>query len=168
MFRRKIYSQLLEWKREYAGKYALMIEGARRVGKSTIIQEFAKNEYDSFILLRFDKPDTRILDLFSRLNDLDRFFLLLQQYTNVRLKNRKSAIIFDEVQLFPMARQAIKVLLEDGRYDYYETGSLVSIKKNVKDILIPSEEHTISMYPMDFEEFLWAKGNDMAMPAIRE
>ena len=168
MFRRKIYSQLLEWKREYAGKYALMIEGARRVGKSTIIQEFAKNEYDSFILLRFDKPDTRILDLFSRLNDLDRFFLLLQQYTNVRLKNRKSAIIFDEVQLFPLARQAIKVLLEDGRYDYYETGSLVSIKKNVKDILIPSEEHTIRMYPMDFEEFLWAKGNDMAMPAIRE
>ena len=168
MFRRKIYDRILEWKRRSNGRYALMIEGARRIGKSTIIEEFVKNEYGSYILIRFDRPNTRILKLFEMMDDLDRFFLLLQQRTGVRLEERNSAIVFDEVQLFPVARQAIKALVEDGRYDYYETGSLISIKKNVSKILIPSEEHTMEMYPMDFEEFLWARGDEITMPIIRE
>ena len=168
MFRRKIYSKLASWKAEKAGEYALMIQGARRVGKSTIIEEFVRNEYDTYIVIRFEKANKDILKLFDSMDDLDRFFLELQLYTHVQLKERHSAIVFDEVQLFPLARQAIKTLVADGRYDYYETGSLISIKKNVKDILIPSEEDTINMYPMDFEEFLWATGDTMTMDYIRD
>ena len=168
MFRRKIYDDIKLWKDQKAGEYALMIEGPRRVGKSTIIEEFAKNEYRSYIMIKFEEAGDEVKELFYNLSNLDRFFLLLQQYAGVRLYERKSAIVFDEVQLFPLARQAIKTLVEDGRYDYYETGSLISIKKNVQDILIPSEEDSIYMHPMDFEEFLWATGNDMAMPFIRD
>ena len=145
-----------------------MIQGARRVGKSTIIEEFVKNEYESYIMVKFEKADDDIKDLFHHLDDLDRFFLHLQMFAGVQLKERRSAIVFDEVQLFPLARQSIKTLVEDGRYDYYETGSLISIKKNVQKILIPSEEDTIDMYPMDFEEFLWATGDEMTMPFIRD
>jgi len=168
MFRRKIYDDLKQWKDTKAGKHALLIEGARRVGKSTIIEEFVRNEYRSYILIRFEKVGRNIKNLFEDLGDLDRFFLYLQQYTGVMLYERQSAIVFDEVQLFPLARQSIKVLLEDGRYDYYETGSLISIKKNVQNILIPSEEDTMHMYPMDFEEFLWARGEETVMPFIRK
>ena len=144
-----------------------MIEGARRVGKSTIIEEFVRNEYRSYILIRFEKVGNEVRDLFRNMNNLDRFFLYLQQYMGADLYERESAIVFDEVQLFPLARQAIKTLVEDGRYDYYETGSLISIKKNVQDILIPSEEDTIYMHPMDFEEFLWASGDTKTMDFIR-
>jgi len=168
MFRRKIYDDLKQWKDTKTGKHALLIEGARRVGKSTIIEEFVRNEYRSYILIRFEKVGRNIKNLFEDLGDLDRFFLYLQQYTGVMLYERQSAIVFDEVQLFPLARQSIKVLLEDGRYDYYETGSLISIKKNVQNILIPSEEDTMHMYPMDFEEFLWARGEETVMPFIRK
>ncbi len=168
MFRRKIYDELLSWKKRKAGRYALMIEGARRVGKSTIIEKFVKDQYKSHIILRFERVGENIKGLFKDLDDLDRFFLYLQQYTGVDLHERDSAIVFDEVQLFPLARQAIKTLVEDGRYDYYETGSLISIKRNVKDILIPSEEDTMLMHPMDFEEYLWARGDDRTMPFIRK
>ena len=168
MFKRKIYGEIKAWKDQSNGNYALMIEGPRRVGKSTIIEEFVKNEYKSYILIKFEETGEDIKRLFDNLSDLDRFFLLLQQYTKTRLYNRESAIVFDEVQLFPLARQSIKTLVEDGRYDYYETGSLISIKKNVKNILIPSEEDSIYMHPMDFEEFLWATGDEMTMPFIRE
>lgn len=145
-----------------------MIEGARRVGKSTILEEFVKNEYKSYIFIRFEKTGPDIKGLFENLDNLDDFFLNLQQLTGSRLYEHQSAIVFDEVQLFPLARQAIKTLVEDGRYDYYETGSLISIKKNVQNILIPSEEDVIYMHPMDFEEFLWAHGDDMTMPLIRD
>ncbi|MBQ8179287.1 MAG: ATP-binding protein [Candidatus Methanomethylophilaceae archaeon] len=167
MFRRKIYDDLKAWKDRKGGRYALMVEGARRVGKSTIVEEFVRNEYESYILVKFERVGDEIRDLFQRMDDLDRFFLHLQQYAGVRLHERRSAIVFDEVQLFPLARQAIKVLVEDGRYDYYETGSLISIKKNVRNILIPSEEDTIHMFPMDFEEFLWARGDTVTMPMVR-
>lgn len=158
MFKRKVYDQLLEWKRVWNGKYACLLEGARRVGKTTIAQEFARNEYDSYILIDFSNVSREMLDIFNDISRLDRFFLRLQVETGVQLYERRSVIIFDEIQLFPKARQAIKHLVKDGRYDYIETGSLISIKKNVKDILIPSEEHKICVYPMDYEEFLWATG----------
>ena len=167
MFRRKIYDEILSWKKKKAGRYALLIEGARRVGKSTIIEEFVRREYDSYVIISFEKAKTEIKDLFKRMDDLDSFFLYLQQLSGTTLHERRSAIVFDEVQLFPLARQSIKTLVEDGRYDYYETESLISIKKNVKDILIPSEEDTIRMYPMDFEEFLWARGDEMTMPFVK-
>jgi len=167
MFRRKIYDAMRSWKEENSGRCALMIEGARRVGKSTIIEEFVRNEYASYIIIRFEKAGEEVKELFRHMNDLDRFFLYLQQFYGVELQERKSAIVFDEVQLFPLARQSIKILVEDGRYDYYETGSLISIKGNIRDILIPSEEDTMYMYPMDFEEFLWARGDTMTMPFIR-
>ncbi|MBR6910763.1 MAG: AAA family ATPase, partial [Candidatus Methanomethylophilaceae archaeon] len=167
MFRRKIYDAMKSWKEENSGRCALMIEGARRVGKSTIIEEFVRNEYASYIIIRFEKVGEEVKELFRHMNDLDRFFLYLQQFYGVELQERKSAIVFDEVQLFPLARQSIKILVEDGRYDYYETGSLISIKENIRDILIPSEEDTMYMYPMDFEEFLWARGDTMTMPFIR-
>lgn len=157
-FKRKIYSKFLEWKKESDGKTALLIEGARRIGKSTIVEEFAKNEYDSYILIDFAFASQQIKDLFNDLSNLNTFFRMLQFYTNKNLIERKSLIIFDEVQKFPLARQAIKVLVKDHRYDYIETGSLISIKENVKDILIPSEERKIQMYPMDYEEFCWAIG----------
>lgn len=154
MFKRKIYEKIKEWKRESNGKTALLIEGARRVGKSTIVEEFAKMEYDSYILIDFSVASAQIRELFDDMSDLNYFFLQLQLQYKVDLIERKSVIIFDEVQLCPYARQAIKTLVKDGRYDYIETGSLISIKKNVKDILIPSEERKLQMHPMDFEEFL--------------
>lgn len=154
MFERKVYNQLLHWKNNYSDSYAVLLEGARRVGKSTIAKMFAENEYKSYILLDFSKVDQNIKDLFDELDNLDLFFIMLQAYTQVTLYEKESVIIFDEVQLFPKARQAIKHLVKDGRYSYIETGSLISIKKNVKDILIPSEEMKISVYPMDYEEFL--------------
>lgn len=167
--RRKIYDQLLQWKEKSGGKTALLIDGARRVGKSFIAEEFAKNEYESYILIDFNSVSKDITDLFEHyLNDLDTFFMYLSGYYNVKLQERKSIIVFDEVQLFPRARAAIKYLVADGRFDYLETGSLVSIKRNVKDIVIPSEERHIKMNPMDYEEFLWALGNDTLMDIIRD
>lgn len=163
MFKRKVYDKLLSWKNEYKGKYACLLEGARRVGKTTIAEEFAKNEYKSYILLDFSIVSKAIRSAFDDISDLDRFYLRLQAETGVELFERKSVIIFDEIQLFPKARQAIKHLVKDGRYDYIETGSLISIKKNVKDILIPSEEHKINVYPMDYEEFLQAVGKNPAV-----
>lgn len=160
IFKRKIYNQILKWKEENKGKSALLIEGPRRVGKSTIVKEFAKKEYESSIIIDFNKTSPEIRDLFNNLMDLDYIFLYLQTVYKVSLVNRKSVIVFDEVQKCPQARQAIKYLVEDGRYDYIETGSLISIKKNTENITIPSEEDRISMHPMDFEEFEWAIGND--------
>lgn len=160
MFKRKIYNKMLVWKGESDGKTALLIEGARRIGKSTVAEEFAKREYESYILIDFAKTSKEIRSLFDDVSDLNYLFLQLQLQYKTDLHERKSVIIFDEVQLCPMARQAIKSLVQDHRYDYIETGSLISIRKNVKDILIPSEERKISMYPMDYEEFLWAVGDD--------
>ena len=166
--KRKIYDELLEWKKSSVGKTALLIDGARRVGKSYIALEFAKTEYKSHILIDFNKIGSDVKDLIDNsLNDLDTLFLYLSEYFSVKLRERESVIIFDEVQLFPRARAAIKYLVADGRFDYIETGSIVSIKKNVKDIVIPSEERRIKMNPMDFEEFLWAIGNDTLMPLIK-
>lgn len=156
IYRRKLYDKMLSWKKENDGRTALLIKGARRIGKSTIAEEFAQREYESYILLDFSNISKEIMNLFDDIFDLDYFFLRLQSLTNKSLVRRKSVIVFDEVQLCPKARQAIKHLVKDRRYDYIETGSLLSIKKNVKDIVIPSEETRLSMYPMDFEEFLWA------------
>ena len=167
VFKRKIYHEILEWKERRSDKYALLIKGARRVGKSTIAEEFAKREFKSYILIDFAHTSKSIIELFEDMYDLDFFFLQLQQLTGVRLYEKESVIIFDEVQLLPKARQAIKYLVADGRYKYIETGSLLSIKKNTKDILIPSEEHKISMYPMDFEEFLWAIGDEISTETIK-
>ena len=159
MFQRKIYNQFIKWKQESDGKTALLIEGARRIGKTTVVEEFAKREYKSYILIDFSKASKEVRELFEDVSDLNYIFLRLQLIFNVDLYERNSLIIFDEVQLCPMARQAIKHLVKDHRYDYIETGSLISIQKNIKDILLPSEERKISMYPMDFEEFLWAMGD---------
>lgn len=156
IFRRKIYNQLKEWKEKYSGSYACMVEGARRVGKSTVTEEFAKNEYKTYIKIDFSEITDEMMDVFHDIANLDIFFLRLQEAARTRLYERDSVIIFDEVQLYPKARQAIKHLVKDGRYDYIETGSLISIKKNVKNIVIPSEEHKLQMYPMDYEEFLLA------------
>lgn len=166
--KRKIYDKLLKWKQEENGESALLINGARRIGKSYIVEEFAKKEYRSYILIDFNKASAEIKQLFmDYLDNLDTFFTYLSAYTNKPLFERQSLIIFDEVQLFPRARTAIKYLVADHRYDYIETGSLVSIKKNVQDIMIPSEEQELLMYPMDFEEFLWAMGNDTLMPFVK-
>ena len=163
-----MYDKLLKWKNESKGSSAILIDGARRVGKSYIVKEFAQKEYESYILIDFNKTNKNIKALFEDyLDDLDTFFMYLSNYTSTKLHERKSVIVFDEVQQYPKARAAIKYLVEDGRYDYIETGSLISIKKNVEDIVIPSEEEHIKMFPMDFEEFLWAMGNDMLMPFIR-
>ena len=159
IFKRKIYNELLQWKQTDEGRTAVLIQGARRVGKSTIAEEFATNEYESYILVDFAACSTEIRDLFNDVSDLNRIFMRLQLEYGVELKERKSVIIFDEVQLAPKARQAIKYLVKDGRYDYIETGSLISIRKNVKGILIPSEEVKLCMYPMDYEEFKWALGD---------
>lgn len=159
IFKRKIYQNLLKWKQESNGQTALLIEGPRRVGKSTIAEEFAKKEYDSYILIDFSIAPQAVKNLFEDLSNLDYLFLQLQLIYRVNLIKRRSLIIFDEVQLFPLARQAIKHLVKDNRYDYLETGSLISLHKNVKNILIPSEEQKISMFPMDYEEFLWALGD---------
>ena len=165
--KRKIYDSMQKWKEEN-GRTALLIDGARRVGKSYIAQEFAKKEYKSYILIDFNRAPAEITDLFVHyLIDLNMFFLYLSNFYGVKLYERESLIIFDEVQLFPKARAAIKYLVEDGRYDYVETGSLMTIKKNVADIVIPSEERHMKMYPLDFEEFLWALDNDTLMDFIR-
>ena len=168
MFKRKIYDKLLEWKTESDGRTALLIEGARRVGKSTVVEEFAKNEYESYILIDFSRASKAVKELFEDISDLDYLFLQLQLQYKVDLHERRSLIIFDEVQQCPLARQAIKALVADHRYDYVETGSLISIKRNVKDILIPSEERKISMYPMDHEEFLWAVGDHTTIPLLKK
>ena len=167
VFKRKIYKKLLEWKK-LDGSCALLIEGARRIGKSTIVEEFARNEYESFVLIDFSNVSSEVRGLFDNMMDLDFFFLRLQAIMGVNLKRRKSLVVFDEVQFEPRARQAIKFLVKDGRYDYIETGSLISIRKNVKDILIPSEERRIEMFPMDYEEFLWATGMEAVAVQLRE
>ena len=159
IFKRKIYNELLQWKRTDEGRTAVLIQGARRVGKSTIAKEFAENEYETHILVDFAACSVEIRELFNDVSDLNRIFMRLQLEYSVELKERKSVIIFDEVQLAPKARQAIKYLVKDGRYDYMETGSLISIRKNVRDILIPSEEVKLRMFPMDYEEFRWALGD---------
>lgn len=173
--KRKIYQQLLDWKRDRRGEVALLIEGARRIGKSYIVEEFAKNEYDSYLLIDFSRVNPKVIEFFDLyLDDLDMLFTSLELYGKKKLIPRKnptdeasSLIIFDEIQFCPRARSAIKHLVADHRFDYIETGSLISIKKNVKDIMLPSEEHAIEMYPMDFEEFLWAMGDEMMMPFIK-
>ena len=167
--KRKIYENILKWKKESNGATALLIEGARRVGKSYIAEKFAKENYKSFILIDFSKAADEVKRLFNDyLDNLDYLFTYLSQYYGTKLYERESLFIFDEIQFCPKARGAIKHLVADGRYDYIETGSLISIKKNVKDILIPSEEEKIKMYPFDFEEFLWAMGNDTLMDFIKE
>ena len=167
--KRKIYEQLVHWKEHEQGKVALLIEGARRVGKSYIVEEFARNEYDDYLLINFRLAPKEVKEWFDLyLEDLDKLLLNLQLHYNKRLKPRRSVVIFDEVQDCPRAREAIKFLVADGRFDYIETGSLISIKKNVKDIVIPSEEETLEMYPMDFEEFMWAMGNETLMPFVED
>ena len=168
MFKRKIYDKLLEWKKESDGHTALLVEGARRIGKSTVVEEFGKNEYESYILIDFAFVPQSVKDLFLDMSDLNYFFLQLQLQYHVDLVERKSLIIFDEVQFCPLARQAIKVLVKDHRYDYIETGSLISIKKNVQNILIPSEERKINMFPMDYEEFRWALGDNTTIPLLKK
>lgn len=166
--KRKIYETLLEWKNTSRGKKAILIDGARRVGKSYVVRKFAENEYKSFIFIDFNNVPSEIKELFEKyLYDLDTFFTYLSALMGVVLHRRESVIVFDEVQMYPKARGAIKYLVEDGRYDYIETGSLISINKNVKDIVIPSEERHIEMFPMDFEEFLWAKGETAVMDLIK-
>lgn len=159
---------MLQWKHESDGKTALLIEGARRVGKSTIVEAFARNEYESHLIIDFNRASQAIKDLFNDLMDLNHLFLYLQATYHVVLKERKSVIVFDEVQQCPLARQAIKYLVEDGRYDYIETGSLISIKKHTENITIPSEEDRIQMYPMDYEEFWWALGDESTVPLLRQ
>ena len=166
--RRKIYDRLLQWKQEKNGTTALLIEGARRIGKSWIAEEFARNEYQSYILIDFSKAPMRVKGWFDEyLEDIDTLLENIQLHYKKRLTPRRSLIIFDEVQKCPRAREAIKALVQDHRFDYLETGSLISIKKNVENIVIPSEEDGIDMYPMDFEEFLWAMGNEVLMPYIQ-
>ena len=167
--KRKIYNKLLNWKKESNGEYALLIDGARRVGKSYIVRQFAEKEYRSYVILDFNLVPKSIKELFENdLDNLDRFFMYLSNYTGKTLYTRDTLIVFDEVQQYPKARAAIKYLVKDGRYDYIETGSLISIKKNVEGIVIPSEEEHIKMFPMDFEEFLWAMGEEMLMPFIKD
>lgn len=165
-FKRKIYAKMLEWKSESKGRTALLIEGACRIGKSTIVEEFAIREYETYILIDFNKASEEVKSLFDDLMDLDFIFLRLQAIFHKSLKSRNSVIIFDEVQKCPNARQAIKYLVADGRYDYIETGSLISIKKNTESITIPSEEDRLQMYPMDFEEFRWAMNDDVTIPTL--
>ena len=168
IFQRKIYQQLRQWKQDNDGRSAVLVEGARRIGKSTVVEEFAKHEYKSYILIDFNKASERVKSLFDDLTDLDFIFLFLQSTYHTTLYQRESVIIFDEVQKCPMARQAIKYLVQDGRYDYIETGSLISIKQNTEHITIPSEEDTIEMYPMDYEEFRWAMGDTATLPLLRQ
>ncbi len=167
-FKRKVYEKLLEWKQQEQGKTALLLQGARRVGKSTIVEEFAKKEYASYIIIDFNKVSATVRHLFDDLMNLDFIFLQLQTIYNVMLHEGRSLIVFDEVQKCPNARQAIKYLVQDGRYHYIETGSLISIKQNTRGITIPSEEKRVDMYPMDFEEFRWALGDTVSIPLIRQ
>lgn len=168
IFKRKIYDKLLQWKTEDNGSTAVLIKGARRVGKSTIAEEFAKNEYESYILIDFAQCKKEVRDLFDDISNLNDLFMRLQFLYGVNLKERKSVIVFDEVQLAPRARQAIKYLVKDGRYDYIETGSLISIRKNIEGIVIPSEEVSLEMHPMDYEEFKWALNNEATIPLLRQ
>ena len=169
IFKRKIYDELLKWKEQMSGKYAILIEGARRIGKSTIVEEFAKNEYEDYLILDFGKEGDAVRSIFENdLDDMNSFFRNLFLQKGKDLTGKKAVIIFDEVQMFPRARHAIKYLVEDGRYDYIETGSLIRIKKNVRNIIIPSEEHSVKMYPMDFEEFLWAQDDTITCSIIRD
>ena len=168
IFKRKLYTEMLQWKQDSNGASALLIKGARRVGKSTLAKEFAKHEYDSFIAIDFAKCSKEVRDLFDDISDLDYIFMRLQMMYKVTLKPRASVIIFDEVQKCPNARQAIKYLVEDRRYDYIETGSLLSIKQNVKDIIIPSEEDELTLNPLDYEEFKWALGDEVSIPMLRQ
>ncbi len=172
---RTILDKLLNWKQEDRGRVAILLEGARRIGKSYIVEEFARNEYDSYLLIDFSQVEDLVKQFFyDYLSNIDKLYARLQLHFGVHLTPRnqdeeaRSLIIFDEVQFCPRARSAVKYLVADGRFDIIEKGSLSSIRKNVKDILIPSEEHAIQMHPMDFEEFCWAKGNEMVMPLIRE
>lgn len=167
--KRKIYKQLKEWKEQNNGHVAVLIDGARRIGKSYIVEAFAKNEYKSYVMVDFNNADAELMEIFDKyLNSLDKFFSYLSLYYGVTLHERESVIIFDEIQLYPKARAAIKYLVKDHRYDYIETGSLISINKNVKDIVIPSEEYHLDMYPMDFEEFLWACGETAMFDFIKD
>ena len=168
VFKRKLYAELLDWKRTSNGKTALLIEGARRVGKSTLVEQFAQQEYETYILVDFNKAPKHIKELFEDLTDLNKIFLRLQQHYHIVLKPRKSVIVFDEVQNCPLARQAIKYLVQDGRYDYIETGSLISIKKNTQHITIPSEEERVTLYPMDYEEFRWALGDEVSYELLKQ
>ena len=167
-FKRKLYARLLAWKEQREGKTAILVEGARRVGKSTLVEDFARREYDSYLLIDFNNASKRVIDLFDDLTDIDMLFLQLQAIYHVSLKPRQSVVVFDEVQQCPRARQAIKYLVRDGRYDYIETGSLISLKRNTKDITIPSEEERVQMNPMDMEEFRWALGDEATMPLLRQ
>lgn len=174
--RRKIYDKLLEWKKNHKGDAALLLKGARRIGKSYIVEEFARKEYTSYILVDFSKINPQVMEFFNLyLYDLNMLFMNLELYLRQKLtpcqtkdEEARSLIILDKVQFCPRARAAIKHLVTDRRYDYIETGSLISIKKNVKDIMLPSEEHAIEMFPMDFEEFLWALRDEMLMTYIRD
>lgn len=168
IFKRKIYSKLKEWKDNSQGRTALLLEGARRIGKSTIVEEFAQKEYRSYILIDFNEASREVKTLFDDLMDMDYIFLYLQNVYKTSLHERQSVIVFDEVQQCPKARQAIKYLVKDGRYDYIETGSLISIRKNTKDISIPSEENRLEMFPMDYEEFCWAMGDETTMPLMEK
>lgn len=168
IFKRKIYDRMLQWKQERDGKTALLVKGARRVGKSTIVEEFARQEYETYMLIDFSRASEEVKSLFNDLMDLDYIFLRLQAIYNVILQVRRSVIIFDEVQKCPLARQAIKQLVKDHRYDYIETGSLISIRKNTEDTIIPSEETRIDMFPMDYEEFRWALGDKATVPLLRQ
>lgn len=167
IFKRKIYQKMLDWKNKRKGETALLIQGARRIGKSTIVRQFVENEYETYILIDFSKAKKEVFELFEDLSDIDYIFMRLQVIYKVKLIERKSAIVFDEVQKQPLARQAIKHLVADGRYDFLETGSLISIKKNVKDIILPSEESKLTMYPMDYEEFKWALGDTATVDLLR-
>jgi hypothetical protein len=167
IFKRKLYEKMLQWKAERQGSTALLIQGARRVGKSTLVEQFAKNEYKSYILLDFNTVSKRVNALFDDMSDLNYFFMRLQAETHVTLYERKSVIVFDEVQQQPLARQAVKYLVKDGRYDYIETGSLLTLKKNVQNITIPSEETRMNLYPLDLEEFYWATGNTTTPEMMR-
>lgn len=168
IFKRKLYDQMLKWKQSKDGKTALLIKGARRVGKSTVAEEFAKHEYSSYIVVNFDDAPQALWEAVDNISNLDDFFVKLQFIYNVKLEERKSVIIFDEIQKAPRVRQAIKYLVKDHRYDYIETGSLLSIKKNVKNITIPSEETRLTMFPMDYEEFRWALGDRVTMTMLRD
>lgn len=166
-YRRKLYNTMLKWKSERNGDTALLIQGARRVGKSTIAEEFARNEYKSYILIDFSKVSKEVSDLFNDISDLNYLFIRLQFIYQIPLYERESVIIFDEVQLQPLARQAIKPLVKDHRYDYIETGSLISVRSRSRDILVPSEETKVDMYPMDYEEFRWTLGDTTTIPLLR-
>ncbi len=167
-FKRKLYNEMLRWKEARKGTSALLIKGARRVGKSTLAENFARKEYKSYILIDFSKTSKQVDALFEDMMNLDMFFFQLQNIFGVKLHERKSVIIFDEVQMQPLARQAIKHLVKDGRYDYIETGSLLSIKKNVENIVIPSEETRLTLYPMDYDEFCWATGDTVSSEFLRQ